>query len=109
MGIVGHGNLEGQWIGNDWIDSGSVSWQRIHFEKLRTYFGYNGLVTLGGCQVGINKMLLQKMSSYVGVPVRAFTANQRPLVPGDQGSETKCYYLSCTQGKKSGFDYLDND
>jgi|KBSMisStandDraft_5_1062788.scaffolds.fasta_scaffold34467_3 hypothetical protein len=107
--IFGHGNRDGQWIGGDWVTSASVSSHTIDFARLRPLFDPFGMITLGGCQVGLNDLLLAKLSAIVGVPVRAFTAKQRPGVPGDEGAETKCYYLSCTHGKPVGFDHMDNE
>ena len=106
--IMGHGNREGQWIGGEWVTSQNVTDHKVDFARLRPYFDPFGLITMGGCRVGQNDLLLAKLSWMTGVSVRAFTAMQRPGVPGDEGSETRCYYLSCNHGKKVGFDYFDN-
>jgi hypothetical protein len=98
--ITGHGNIEGQYIGSDWIDSKTVDnydhlWQRLH-----PFFSSNGLLTLEGCQVGQAHLLLVKLSNYLGVSVRGFRTFQNPVVPGYEGGETKCYYFSCNKTHK---------
>ena len=94
--IVGHGNEYGQYIGSDWIDHSTIGKFLPQFSKLIGVFGQNGLITLGGCLVGRNGSLLLKLSDMTNVPVRAFTASQRPLVPGDEGNETRCY-ITCAR------------
>jgi hypothetical protein len=96
--IVGHGNAYGQYVGADWLDNTSLRSFRSEFARLRSLFGRSGLITLGGCLVGRNGGLLVALSDITNVPVRAFTASQRPLVPGDEGNETRCY-ITCTRSR----------
>jgi hypothetical protein len=64
-----------------------------HLSRLRSKFSSDGVVTLGGCQTGRGadgKALLLELSRILGVPVEAGTANQRPFVPGMEGSVKRC-------------------
>jgi Domain of unknown function (DUF4347) len=105
--IVGHGNEYGQYMGSDWIDNKSIEKFRPQFSKLMRLFGRNGLITLGGCRVGRNGSLLVKLSDMTNVPVRAFTASQRPAVPGDEGNETKCYITCARSSGGNLWDFLE--
>jgi hypothetical protein len=100
--IVGHGNEYGQFIGADWVGDRNVHAFAVHWGRLKTYFDPScGLVTLGGCKVGQAELLLLKMSHYLGVPVRAFRTFQNPVIPGDEGGETRCVYYGCTRTTKN--------
>ena len=97
--IIGHGNADGQWFGSDWIGSSYLRYHAANLRKIGRCFNHpKGFVTLGGCKVGQNPILLGQLSMYFGVPVRAFTASQNPAIPGDEGAEVKCYLLSCSKG-----------
>jgi hypothetical protein len=105
--IVGHGDPLGQYIGGDWVDKGSLGSFRTGLVRLQPLFGRDGLVTLGGCEQGQNGAFLLALSDMLNVPVRGFTAYQRALWPGNQGSETRCY-LTCTRGQRDAWDdYID--
>jgi hypothetical protein len=106
--IVGHGNAFGQYIGSDWIDCDTIKKFRSEFCKLMPLFCSPGLITLGGCQVGQNGGLLLQLSDMTNVAVRAFSASQRPLVPGDEGNETKCYITCARSHAGNLWDFLDN-
>jgi hypothetical protein len=104
--IVGHGSQYGQYIGGDWVGDSNVHMFAVHWAKLKTYFDPScGLVTLGGCKVGQAELLLVKMSHYLGVPVRAFRTFQNPIIPGDEGGETRCTYYDCTRTTKGATVY----
>ena len=106
--IVGHGNPKGQWIGSDWVTSGILHLYAKNFHRIARCFAHpDGFVTMGGCKVGQNPILLGQLSAYFRVPVRAFTSSQNPVIPGDEGTEIKCYMLSCTKGKPGIADYFD--
>jgi hypothetical protein len=99
--IVGHGTPDGQYVGSDWINSQTVDWHGGSWAGLKPLFDPSkGLVTLGACQVGQASLLLVKLSNYLGVPVRGFRTFQNPIIPGDEGGETKCFYFSCTKTTK---------
>jgi hypothetical protein len=69
-----------------------------HLMRLQRKFTSNGVVTLGGCKTGqgaAGETLLKELSRILGVPVEAGTANQRPFVPGMEGSVTRCNASSC--------------
>lgn len=70
-----------------------------HLSRLNRKFSYEAVVTLGGCQTGSGTAganLLKELSRILGVPVEAGTANQRPFVPGMEGSVTRCTSSTCT-------------
>ncbi len=104
--IIGHGNTNGQYFGSDWIDGSTVLMHASNLRRLAPYFDSSGFVTLGGCKVGQNSILLGKLSMYFGVPVRAFTASQNPTIPGDEGAQVRCYLLSCTKGSPTLLDRI---
>jgi hypothetical protein len=104
--IFGHGNTYGQFIGRDWIDSDSIRSYRGELVKLYGLFGREGMLTLAGCQVGQNSDLLLKFGDILNVPVRAFEANQRPVMPGDEGREVRCY-LTCTRSGSRTWSHID--
>jgi|NOAtaT_7_FD_contig_21_988952_length_751_multi_7_in_0_out_0_2 hypothetical protein len=104
--IVGHGNALGQYIGADWVEETTLPPLESELRRLRPLFGGNGLVTLGGCRVGHSSGLMLRMSNILNVPVRGFRAAQRPLIPGDEGSEQRCY-ITCTRQSRRGFDHVD--
>lgn len=107
--IVGHGNSYGQYMGSDWIDNDTIRGFRPPFSRLSRLFARSGaLITLGGCLVGNNGPLLVELSNMTNVPVRAFTASQRPLVPGDEGNETRCYITCAKSRGGSLWEWLDN-
>src|SRR5512138_878527 len=88
--IVGHGNPFGQYIGSDWVNKDNLENFRADLARLLPLFGRDGLVTMAGCRQGRNGSFLLALSDMLDVPVRGFTADQRPGVPGNQGSETRC-------------------
>lgn len=106
--IVGHGDKTGQDIGADWIDSTTLPSYRSELHRLFPLFGPEALVTMGGCRAGHNGGLLLELSNIWNVPVRGFTANQRPLIPGDEGNETKCYITCARSHGGNLFDPLDD-
>jgi hypothetical protein len=70
-----------------------------HLSRLSRKFSHDAVVTLGGCQTGrgtAGENLLKELSRVLGVPVEAGTANQRPFVPGMEGSVTRCNSSTCT-------------
>jgi hypothetical protein len=105
--IVGHGNAHGQYIGSDWVDGKTIRAFRPEFVWLTRFFAHpGGLITLGGCLVGRNGPLLLALSDMTNVPVRAFTASQRPTVPGDEGNETRCYITCARSSGGNLWDFL---
>lgn len=105
--LVGHGNAFGQDIGSDWVDNKTLESFRSSLKRLVPLFGSDGLVTMGGCEQGQNGSFLLAISDMLDVPVRGFTAYQRALYPGNQGSETRCF-LTCTRGSHDAWDdYID--
>lgn len=105
--VGGHGSSGYQATGGgaSWDSSGNLSLQldtngkmkgsntEHHLGRLRSKFSSDAVVTLGGCQTGsgeAGKALLMELSRIFGVPVEAGTANQRPFVPGMEGSVTRC-------------------
>lgn len=110
--IIGHGNALGQYVGAEWLSEQSLPNHRAALVRLAPLFAHatastpGGLVTLGGCLVGHATGLMLRLSDIFNVPVRAFRASQRPLIPGDEGSEVQCY-ITCTRESRRGFDYLD--
>lgn len=106
--VVGHGNASGQWFGEDWVDENTLASHQTKLAGLRPCFDAMSYVSLGGCKVGQAEILLSRFSKIVGVPVQAWTASQRPGVPGDEGANVRCFRYACERGDKVGFDYLDN-
>ena len=107
--IVGHGNETGQYFGGDWINDYTVHSFGMHWLRMRRLFDTGkGLVTLGGCKTGQAEMLLIKLSSLLNVPVRGFRTFQNPIVPGDEGGETRCTPYGCTRTTKSVTMYDEN-
>jgi len=99
--IVGHGSENGQYFGRDWIDDISVDAYAMEWLTLKSYFDRSvGLLTLGGCKVGQAELLLVKLSHYLGVPARGFRTFQNPIIPGDEGGETRCTYYGCERTTK---------
>jgi hypothetical protein len=105
--IVGHGNTSGQYFGGDWVDSSTLRYYAADLRRIAKFFSSGGFVTLGGCKVGQNQILLGQLSLYFGVPVRAFTSSQNPTIPGDEGAEVKCFLLSCNKGKPTFLDHME--
>lgn len=104
--ILGHGRPDGQYFGGDWVDDVTLPAYSADLRRIAPCFGSTGFVTLGGCKVGQNQIFLAKLSYYFGVPVRAFTASQSPIIPGDEGSEVKCFLLDCRKGKYTVLDKI---
>jgi hypothetical protein len=116
--IGGHGSSGYQSIGAGphWDSSGDRSLQidsatgrlkgsttEHHLLRLGPKFTTNGVLTLGGCQTGsgaAGQALLLELSRVLGVPAEAGTANQRPFVPGMEGSVSRC---SATSGTCTSF------
>lgn len=115
--IVGHGNEYGQFVGRDWLGDfanvvaggldSSIPLYRADLVKLRGHFGKTGEVILGGCRVGRNSSLLLRLSDIWMVPVSAFTAYQRPVLPGDESGQTTCY-ITCTRQGRTFADSFDD-
>lgn len=107
--ISGHGDEDGQFIGDDWVGEANIHAFAADLAKLKTYFDPScGLVTLEGCKVGQAELLLVKMSHHLGVPVRGFRTFQNDFIPGDEGGETRCIYYSCTRTTKGVTVYDEN-
>ncbi len=109
LDIIGHGNAYGMYFGSDWIDMKTIAAHRAQLGRLCPLFAPSprGIATLGGCKMGQNGTLLLELSFIWNVPVRAYTAYQRPLIPGGEGSETRCY-ITCTRGsRKNVWDLLE--
>lgn len=104
--IIGHGNTNGQFFGSNWIDGSTVVAHAPNLRRIAPFFSPSGFVTLGGCKVGQNSILLGKLSMYFGVPVRAWTASQNPAIPGDEGAQVQCYLLSCSKGSPTLLDRI---
>lgn len=104
--IVGHGNDTGQYVGADWLSASTVRRHRPALNRLQPLFSSEGVVVLGGCLVGHASELMILLADILNVPIRAFRASQRPLIPGDEGSRVQCY-ITCTREGRRGFDYLD--
>lgn len=65
--------------------------------RLAGRFAKDALVTLGGCQVGKDKKLLEAVSAaFSNVAVQAGSDNQRPLVPGMEGNVVRCKGTACS-------------
>ncbi len=110
--IGGHGapGYQSVGAGSGWDTTGAFSLQvdssnglllgtaEAQMNRLGRNFAPNAIVTLGGCQVGRDTILLKAVSKSLGsVPVQAGTANQRPLVPGMEGAVIRCTSTStCT-------------
>ena len=107
--IVGHGNEKGQYIGGEWVNDTNVHLYAMHWERLAKMFDKgSGLFTLGGCKVGQAVLLMKKLSHYLDVPVRGWRTFQNPIVPGDEGGETRCTVWSCTRTTKSFTMYAED-
>jgi hypothetical protein len=107
--IVGHGNENGQYFGGDWINDYTVHSYAAYWTRLRKLFDTGkGLVTLGGCKVGQAELLLVKLSKLLDVPVRGFRTFQNPVVPGDEGGETRCTPYACARTTKGVTIYDEN-
>lgn len=107
--IVGHGNQTGQQIGADWVDKGALSSHATNLKRLRPHFCAGAEVTLEGCEVGHASSLMKELSNLLdGVPVRAGTAFQRPLIPGLEGGVRTCVPNRCSYTGRRPFDALDD-
>jgi hypothetical protein len=107
--IIGHGNATGQYVGADWLDSGSLSTHRGELGRLAPFFSPSAVVTLGGCSVGRASSLLIELSGlWPGVTVRAMTANQRPLLPGEEGGVRECVRRRCSSSGEGFWDWVDH-
>jgi hypothetical protein len=106
LNLDGHGDPFGQYIGSDWLSEESLPRHRSNLLRLAPLFGKGGLLTMRGCEQGQNGHFLLAISDLLNVPVRGFTALQRPIVPGAQGSETRCF-ITCARGEKDFFDKTD--
>ena len=105
--IVGHGNARGQYIGRDWVSEQNLGKYQDMLEQLNSLFDIDlGEVIMGGCQQGQNGAFLLALSNIWGVPVSGFTAMQRPLIPGDEGSRTTCF-ITCRRSAETGWDEFD--
>jgi hypothetical protein len=95
--ISGHGNQDGMWVGNDWLGYTTLWKHRGALNALIRFFAPNAIVELGGCKVGRDQTFLQQLSGVLGgVKVRAFSASQRPGIPGDEGGARTCVFENCT-------------
>jgi hypothetical protein len=104
--IVGHGNETGQYVGGDWLCDLNVHAFAPHWALLKKCFDPTcGSVTFGGCKVGQAELLMVKLSHHLGVPVRGFRTFQNPIIPGDEGGETRCVYFGCTRTYKDATVY----
>lgn len=107
--IVGHGNQTGQWFGADWVNFAALGTHGATLAKLKPYFCAGAVVTLEGCEVGHASSLLRGISNaFGGVPVRAGTAFQRPLIPGLEGGVRTCDPTSCHYTGRTVMDSLDD-
>jgi hypothetical protein len=108
--IAGHGNRRGQFVGANWLDDTTLMQHRFQLSRLSALFASrrSSLVSMGGCRVGQNEGLLLSLSQVFGVTVRGWTARQRPLVPGDEGNETRCLTTCSRTSAVSLWDWLDN-
>lgn len=107
--IVGHGNQTGQYIGADWVDFSSLGTHSKNLKRLRPHFCAGAVVTLEGCEVGNASSLMKGLSNlFDGVPVRAGTAFQRPLIPGLEGGVRTCVPDRCSYTGRRPFDVLDD-
>ncbi len=109
--IVGHGNDTGQHVGADWLSATSLrTTHGKQLKKLEPHFMQSAVVTLEGCKVGQAEELLKRLSlMWPGVRVRAKTALQRPLIPGDEGGVRECVNGRCTYSGAGFWDWVDND
>ena len=102
--ILGHGNQNGQYIGSDWLEIGTLPSHQTDLAKLAPLFGPHGQVVMGGCRVGRATELLLALSNLWHVPVSGFTALQRPPIPGDEGGRTTCL-VKCNS---AGYTFADS-
>jgi hypothetical protein len=112
LNIIGHGNKSGMYLGADWVDDSTFPNFQTPLSSLARYFSNEGdaVVALGGCKVGRNQKLLSLFSNtFGGVRVKAWSADQRPLLPGDEGGESDCYYNNCSYSGATMLDRLDGD
>lgn len=64
---------------------------------LASRFTSDAIITLGGCRTGADNRVLTAVSNAVGgLRVQAGTANQRPFVPGMEGTVVRCRRASCS-------------
>jgi hypothetical protein len=64
-----------------------------YLAKLVPKFAFDGIVSLGGCQVAAppdGDTLLRRVSEVLKVPVEGGVDNQRPLFPGYEGNVVRC-------------------
>jgi len=107
--IVGHGNQTGQYFGADWMNFNALATHGTTLRRLRRHFCAGAEVTLEGCEVGHASSLLMGLSNlFGGVPVRAGTAFQRPLIPGLEGGVRSCVPDSCEYSGRGPFDAIDD-
>ena len=104
--IFGHGNDNGQYIGENWVSKFSLPGVAADLRKLRPHFGRGAEVIMAGCQQGQNGGLLLALSDLLNVRVSGFTALQRPALPGDEGGRTTCF-ITCTREGQTTADEVD--
>lgn len=104
--IHGHGNETGQYIGTDWLDTGTLAQYRASLLELAPLFDADAVVTLGGCNVGHAEALLQQLSDLLGVTLRAGTASQLAF-PGVEGGVRTCKLKMCEYGGPGFWDKFD--
>ena len=84
------------------VDSGTgalLGTAGVELGRIRPYFNKTAIVTLGGCEVGAGSegpALLKAVSAALGgIRVQAGTADQRPFLPGMEGSVVRCTPAGC--------------
>ena len=100
LNIYGHAAPGDQSIGSGTgsapgktITAANVHKYKPTLSKLKPYFTKDAIVTLHGCEVAEGASgiaLLKGLSSILGVPVQGGVKNQRPLLPGMEGSVKRC-------------------
>ena len=87
------GSGSGPAAANQLLTSATLASHSATLGRWTGHFSSSGVVTIGGCQVAANAdgvALLGRLSALWGVPVRAGSDYQRPLVPGLEGPVTRC-------------------
>jgi hypothetical protein len=111
IGGHGHPGFQGLGCGSGGDSTGAKSLQvdsgtgallgtaGVELGRIRPYFNNTAIVTLGGCQVAAGsegQALLKAVSTALGgIRVQAGTADQRPFLPGMEGSVVRCTPDNC--------------
>jgi len=106
--IVGHGGRWGMYVGKDGLSLDTLRSHDRELRRLNSLFAPSATVELGGCFVGRDPEFVRRLSAiWYGVTVKAYSAGQRPLIPGNEGGERSCVRMRCAYSGRTFVDKMD--